>query len=59
MRGIGTMPSEDLGSRRARVRPPKKEDNKGKWKRRFIQFVAVVVILLMIFSGLVVILTGY
>jgi hypothetical protein len=53
------MPSEDLGSRRARVRPPKKEDSKGKWKRRFIQFVAVVVILLMIFSGLVVILTGY
>ena len=53
------MPKEDSGSRRARVRPPKKEETKGKWKRRFIQFVAVAVILLMVFSGLMVLFTSY
>ena len=51
------MPKDDIGSRRARVRPPKKEDKKGKWKRRMIQLIAVVVILLMTFSSLFVFFT--
>jgi flagellar basal body-associated protein FliL len=53
------MPKEDLGSRRARVRPPKKEETKGKWKRRMIQIISVVVILLMVFSGLIVFFVSY
>jgi len=53
------MPGDDLGSRRARARPSKKEQKKGKWKRRMIQFVAVIVILSMVLSGLFVLITGF
>jgi len=53
------MPKEDLGSRRAQLRPPKKEETKGKWKRRMIQFIAVVIMILMAFSGLIVFFAGH
>jgi len=53
------MPKSDPGSRRARARPPKKEQTKGKWKTRLIQFIAVVVIFLMVFSGLMVLFASY
>jgi uncharacterized protein YpmS len=51
------MPKDEMGSRRARARPPKKEETKSKWKRRMIQLIAIVVILLMTLSSLFVLFT--
>ena len=53
------MPTDDMGSRRARAKPQKGEDKKSRWKKRRNQFIAVLLILIMTMTSLVALITQY